>query len=629
MSNVLIERRKYLRLDYLIPVSVKITNGKSGKVYQGFSRDISFGGIGIEFNTAVLTSGNETLNAGDIIEVQTEFPKTGLKINARGNIRWLTSDQATGKTYFGLQFLPDTDPEDIFILYNYAKKEIRNKSISRKLFSLSIIAVMFLSLWGIKLHVRNTILLQQIHKLDVMRIEMEKNLVSLRLEKKSLQDEIKNAMVEKKSLDSSLCKLKEKTVSLNNIILDLENRLDPAAKDISNDTPAGNEPSAKPEIGTPTTKQTGIAGEINAQILFIEKKLSENETILANLKNRYENLDKTLGNRLRAKKFLDEEIKYISGRTAPVFSSLSAMNDLKQSGYDDLPRCIWTADQDIFKFRSKTDDMLQFCKERNISLIFANFDFSDEICVSQIPGFLERAHNYGIHIHAYYNMNRPTAEKNRIGCLNWVANVLELNKTLPEEIRIAGINIQIDTENINHSNIKDYLTYLEMLEKLVVARNNKNSILEIGVTVKLSFADSGFVFQYKGIQAQFNLHVIDLADYILIQNINSAESAIEEIKRAETNGKKVYLGARIDISCDQYSPSLSGQYINDMETKINSIIEYYIDRPAFMGISIQDYESYSKCIEDNTPEYIKNNRMPVISRRPPKIEYKGPAIYTR
>ncbi len=626
MHNVLVERRKYLRLEYVIPVSIKIKSGEREKVYQGFSRDISFGGIGIEFNTAVLSAHNEIFKKNDTIQIEVEFPKTGDKINATGAIRWKTSDDASGKIFFGIEFSPKTDPEDVAVLYSYAKREIRNKVFARKLFSLSIIAVMFLSLWGVRLQIRNTVLLQQIHKLDVMRVEMEKNLISLRFEKTSLQSEIKKVLCEKKSLDSSLIKLKEKALSLNNIIIDLENRLNP---DEINTPPDISLSKNKKSIDILTETTKDINSDIDFQIDFIEKKLSENENILNTLKNRYENLDKTLSNRLKAKKFLDEEIKFIAGRTTTTFSSLFAMNDMRQSGYDDMPRCIWALDPDLYKFRSKTDTMLEFCKNRNIKLVFAGIDFSDDITVSQLPDIIKRAHNNGINIHAYYVMNRPIADKNRLGCLNWVGKVLEFNKSQQENDKIDGINIEINTDNLIDANKKDYVMYLEMLEKLVISRNNKNSALEIGVTVKNASGEYKFQINYKGILSHFNSHVIDLADYILIEKLDSMESAKSEITHASTDGKKVFIGEHLDTNNEQYNSSLSGQYINDMETDINSFIEYYLDQPSFMGVSINDYASYSKCIDDNTPEYIKNNRMPVISRRPPKIEYKGPAICGR
>ena len=57
MSTVAVEKRKYIRLEYIIPVTLKFC-GAVDITCQALCNNVSFGGMGLEINTDTLKEKN-------------------------------------------------------------------------------------------------------------------------------------------------------------------------------------------------------------------------------------------------------------------------------------------------------------------------------------------------------------------------------------------------------------------------------------------------------------------------------------------------------------------------------------------------------------------------------------------
>ncbi len=616
MSNVAVEeKRKYIRLNYVIPATIGLSKNNRSVVFQGFCRNISRGGMGIEINRSTVSDEIKYFKNNSLIQVDVELPRSDKRISVKGHIRWLKDDCGEDKIIFGIEFSPDTQSAQPLILFNHAKKEIYRQRSGKKWFIIFLLSTIALSVWGVQLHFENTALMRQIHQLDSMRISLEEELMSLREDKFSAETYLRRANEKQSVLVSRLYQLQAQTRELNEIINGLKQQLNNTSEDSTSEQIA--------QLKQIIEDKTALNAFLEERIEFIQDRLDENNQDVVKINAEYDGLSKAFHNRLKAKKLLDDEISTL------VKKARMPVAKLGNSGYTSLPRSMMVLTPELFKFRPRTDELLAFCDKKNINLIFSKINLDNSLTPDQYPKFLMRAHNQGIKVHAYYVLNysdRSDSEKVYKAYKHWIAQILSFNKKQDDNSRFDGINIEIDTTHTTPKALAEYKRYIKSLDGLVRARNSKNSSFKIGVTVTQATNDTPISLVYKDKSAHINIHLIDIADYIVIEQLQSRKSAKEEIKYAGLLDKKVYLGQQLKVSDPSYNPADSGQYIHTLESEISKIIEYYLDEPGFMGVAIHNYSAYRQCIDDNTPEYIKDNRSPVISVRPPMLDYESPMM---
>ncbi|MCD6460249.1 PilZ domain-containing protein [bacterium] len=618
MTCSMAEKRKYLRLEYVIPVEISLEDSGTQVHTQGFCRNIGHGGIGVELNLSTLSNKN-IIKEGKITALSIELPKKLKPVKLLGQIRWETVNADQHKVFFGIEFTAENNPSQISNLYDFAKSDLKRRRITKRWFTLSIAAVISLAVWGINLTMDNYYLSTQLQQFTSLRNEMERSIMLLRDDKFAVEKKLLSLNKETGGLTKELELLRTRTTNLNSLINGLNKKIT-ANKNlkINKDQEAGIE-----ELKKMLGEKTALNNQLQTHIDYIEKKLVENEKLVNQIYNKYTEISNAFYNRISTKKLLDKEIKNLSAKTRMENINISA------SGYTSLPRGMWVMNKELFKFSSKSDEIIEFCKRKNINLIFARIDLENEIALSQLPAFLKKAHENKISVHAYFCLNgHKAAEKNKKACVSFVANVVKFNKKQTEISGFDGVNIAFVNEIFSSYHLDDISFYLDAIDKLVRGRNEKQFPLKIGVSLPDSTKTQSTKISRNDKLAEFIYHLIDIVDYLSIENLGQSGNYDKEIAYASEKGKKIYIGKQLNINEDSYNAKLSGKYIHDMETDISALIEKYLDEPGFMGIAIGNYNNYRQCIEDNTPEFARKNTM-VISVRPPKIDYRGSKMQLR
>ena len=74
MACLKTEKRKYVRLEYVIPVEISLEDSGKQVHVQGFCKNIGHGGIGVEINLSTL-SNKDIIQEGKIAGLNIELPK--------------------------------------------------------------------------------------------------------------------------------------------------------------------------------------------------------------------------------------------------------------------------------------------------------------------------------------------------------------------------------------------------------------------------------------------------------------------------------------------------------------------------------------------------------------------------
>ena len=612
------EKRKYVRLEYVIPVEISLEDSGKQVHIQGFCKNIGHGGIGVEVNLSTV-SNKEIIQEGKIAALNIELPK-GLKpVKLLGQIRWQTVNMDNHKVVFGIEFTGENNPSQISSLFDFARCDLRRRRIIKRWFTLSIAAVISLSVWGINLSMDNYYLTTRVDQFISLRDEMERSIMILRDEKFAVEEKLLSVNKETGSLTGELDLLRQRTTALNNIIDELNIKL----LDNENTKDDPDQQSRMEELKKMLEEKTALNNQLQTHIDYIEKKLVENEKLVDQIYRKYTDVNNAFHNRISTKKLLDKEIADLS--TKARMESIT----ITSSSYTSLPRSMWVMNKELFKFSSKSEELIEFCKDKNVNLIFSRIDLENDISSSQLPVFLKKAHDNKISVHAYFSFNpHKPAEKNKKGCMSFVADVVRFNKSQDEISGFDGVNIAFEKGIFDSQSADDLCIYLDAITKLIDGRNKKGFPLKIGVSLPDTSEAQNKKIGYNDKFAEFVCHVIDTVDYISIENASTENNYDSSVAYASEKGKKIYIGRDLRFDTSTYDAKQSGKYIHDMETDISGLIEKYLDEPGFMGVAIANYSDYRQCVEDNTPEFARKKTM-VISVRPPKIDYRGSKMQSR
>lgn len=607
MSTVAVEKRKYIRLEYIIPVTLKFC-GATELTCQALCNNVSFGGMGLQINTGTLEK-NIDVKPETPVSANIELPQTAQSLTVYGLVRWSRIDEPTGKLFLGIEFCTDKHRDTACLLFHHAQKQIKRRKCARGWFVISFIAMAVLSIWGVELHMQNVQLVGRINQLTSLSVEMESRLLDMRDIKFSTEAALQKAYKENVSLSETLKILEYKTELIKTSIAAMEQRVESAETENA---------EKNTELVQAIQEKSMLNQDLFNQISELSIQLAENEKTVSQLQETYEEHSRAFYNRFTAKQKLDRDIKRLAAQAG------TAAN-IAPPGYADLPRGMWVDNSELFKFPNKSDALLAFCAARNINLLFARVDLDNPVLESQYPEFIRKAHERKIEVHAFFRHVYPGAQKNYTAAKTWAARVIAFNKN--NEHRFDGINVELVLENSSGDSAIQYTPYLTFFESMVAGRNDSGSALDIGATLvyaKNSGVGDSAPFVYNGRSAFLSFHLIDTLDYLAIAVSDTSNGAHEEIGYAGQMNKKVYVGQQFSFTEDSYDASLSGHYVHLMEQQIKDVVEEYLDMPAFVGIAISSYALYARCIEDNTPEYIKQNRDRIISVQPPRIDFRSP-----
>ncbi|MEW6535497.1 MAG: PilZ domain-containing protein [Candidatus Auribacterota bacterium] len=608
------EKRRFLRLDYVIPLAVSIVHNNRLYTAQGFCRNVSIGGIGLEINIDTLPCEPSAITKNSVIEARIELPRTNETLTLKGVVRWDSEDKALNKLLLGIEFIDECSSAQLS-LFQYAKKELNRRTASKKWFLIAVVSTVALGSWGINLKINNSMMRNQIFQLDSLRLALESQLTGLHSETMATFNELNSAIQQQASLRHELKTVSQSTEDTEKSIKDLESQAAKTQETTSDDD--GESEKALVLMQKLIDEKLHLGKELNTQLELIKQHIDRNNRSIEELRQRYTALNRALQNRLSAKKAVDQEIRSLAAL------SRTPMARISPTGYSELPRAMWVLNDELLKFRSKTDELLEFCKEKNVRVVFTAIDLDKFLNVDQLQDFLVAAHLESIQIHAYYIIKRNEyydSEKNARACIGWMSDIITFNKNAEIDSQFDGITLEIDNTPDSEMDTGAYIRYMDMIDKFVTARNSKNFPLEVGIAVKTDHAHDNLKIEYKYTYAPLTHHLLSIADYLVIETPQSSSSAHNEIRFASSQGKKVILGQQVTFM-DQ---SEQDSTLHALESSIGEVVQEYLDEPSFMGVAIHHYSEYRACVDAAVPDYIKDQKSPVISRQPPKIDYQAP-----
>ena len=177
---------------------------------------------------------------------------------------------------FGIEFTDENSPSQISSLFDFARCDLRRRRITKRWFTLSIAAVISLSIWGINLSMDNYYMSTQLQQFTALRDEMERSIMSLRDEKFKVEEKLMAVNKETGSLTGELEQLRARTATLNSMIDELNQKIS-HNEDMKNDP---DQQARMEELKKMLAEKTALNNQLQTHIDYIEKQLVENEKML-------------------------------------------------------------------------------------------------------------------------------------------------------------------------------------------------------------------------------------------------------------------------------------------------------------------------------------------------------------
>jgi len=222
------ERRHYVRLETVFPVEFKICSKKTPQresfLKQGFTRNVSEGGLCLEVNELDTGLAEEIVSGDSIINLYINLPHHDTPIKATASTRWnkKIKDGYPSKYLFGVEYI-EIEAVAKKEIINYARKKNRMPKI---IFSTVSVLLAFCALLILQTHdllIKKNVTEKQLLSLGEeltrayeSRTEMENKMYSLNIKKQKL---IKD-MRESRNVIDSLNKRLVRMASLGNNISD-------------------------------------------------------------------------------------------------------------------------------------------------------------------------------------------------------------------------------------------------------------------------------------------------------------------------------------------------------------------------------------------------------------------------
>lgn len=216
------ELRTYIRLNAVFPVEFQLLDIKTGAaigdIRQGFTRNISKGGICLEFNSAEEGFEKILKERSAKLELFLHIPAGRKEIKATAGIAWYEKVKHERFTRYliGLIFL-DIAPDDRNRIYIHAKRMSLTPKFIAAILLFLIISASFFYISDFKLNIKNKRLMKEIAQLSTGKAELEKKILTFDWEKVDIsekllenQKKIKDYELRAKGLEKISVELKKK-----------------------------------------------------------------------------------------------------------------------------------------------------------------------------------------------------------------------------------------------------------------------------------------------------------------------------------------------------------------------------------------------------------------------------------
>jgi hypothetical protein len=276
------------------------------------------------------------------------------------------------------------------------------------------------------------------------------------------------------------------------------------------------------------------------------------------------------------------------------------------------PRAMWVWDVKVFQDDDATKRLLNFCKERNINLLFYTAYKVKGNLEADYRNFNKRAHKRGILVQALAGDPRWALERYHLRILEWTLEILEFNSASAEIERFDGIHVDVEPYllgKIWEEDNKNILAQtLQMYKKTRTLIAQSNSLITFAADLPFWYDDDTDMWiEWQKRVSPANYHILDMVDQIAIMDYrNFAEGdngsvllAKNEISYADSAGKKVYIGQETGKNLEPAYITFGGTNIDYMEKEIKKLVNAYINYKSFAGIAIHHYVSYKRLLKES------------------------------
>lgn len=211
-----IDRRKYIRLNTCFPIeySFYFSVGTTlTKEYQGFTRDISEGGLCLDAKNLSDNDSELVSKKWPSLNLVIDIPVLGHLVKATAKVVWVKKDESDKErnNYFvGVSYL-DIEPKDKKRIINYARRLKYLPRIIAVLLLIMLIGITTLSFYHIQVKRKNRVLVNQLVLVSEVKADLGKRLNELN--------------TRKEMLENKLAKSTEGTAGLKQEIAEIEKRL--------------------------------------------------------------------------------------------------------------------------------------------------------------------------------------------------------------------------------------------------------------------------------------------------------------------------------------------------------------------------------------------------------------------
>ena len=263
-------------------------------------------------------------------------------------------------------------------------------------------------------------------------------------------------------------------------------------------------------------------------------------------------------------------------------------------------KAVWLYDYDRYDLPTLMNDL----KSAGINTIFLSTDVNN---IWKYERFVKTAHENGIEVHAMILEIADNKEEGIYDYTNFYKNPNHKDEAVRDVEEILnynekslgafdGINIDIEpyTSDLWNSNRED--VWNDYMEVISAIKERTNGRIELSANILYDSRD------YTEDRIKDLASVLDFFVIMAYDSGGSGFNTPEEIKDAVAQemgsvrgqGAKAVIGIGIHEGFGDKS---------DVESCINDLFDYYSDDPAFLGISIFRYHSYSELPETKkTPE---------------------------
>ena len=290
-----------------------------------------------------------------------------------------------------------------------------------------------------------------------------------------------------------------------------------------------------------------------------------------------------------------------------------------------VPRSVLVWNSQIISNESESENLLQFCKLRKINTIrlcTGSTDyFQNPETTEKLQQFILNAHTQNLKVEALDGWPEAIFPENKEQFLSSVEQVLNYNKSAPENARFTGFQSCVEffilpgyyTDPFNKESYERlFLDLHEQARSLIDAAEMDD--FWFGATLGAIYETSGTdnYFERDEHRATLFGHVVEIVDSISLTTYQDTAKTIidsinEEIKLAERMGKSVWAVCETEDLFISFEGTRSMTFYEEgavyMEKEMVIVHDHFRDSPCFTGFVIDYYDSYKRMPETTVEKY--------------------------